>query len=55
MDLSQPWLMKREHAGQVSGVIAHETGHISAGQSARGLVECLGVLEDQELLPPNRH
>lgn len=47
--------MKREHAGQVIGAIAHETGHIAAVQSARGLVAFLGVLEDQDLLPPNRH
>ncbi len=90
-------LMESEHAGQIIGVIAHETGHIAAahvvraheamnkignrliarplfisylrtqeatadqaavrlldstGQSARGLVEFLEVLEDQELLPP---
>ncbi len=55
MELLQPWLMKREHAGQVIGAIAHETGHIAAVQSARGLVVFLWGLEDQELLPPNRH
>ena len=101
MKLSKSWLMKSENAGQVIGVIAHETGHIagghvtraheemnksgnrpitrplfvsylrtqeatadqatvglidSTGQSARGLVAFFwGVLEDQKLLPPNRH
>ncbi len=47
--------MKSEHAGRVIGMIAHETGHNAAGQSARGLVAFLEGLEDQELLPPNRH
>ncbi len=53
MELSQPRLMKREHARQVIGVIAHQTGHVAAGQPARGLAAFLGVLEDQDLLPPN--
>ncbi len=47
--------MKREHAGRVIGAIAHETDHIAAVQSARGLVAFLGVLEDRDLPPPNRH
>lgn len=100
MELSQPWLMEREHAAQVVDMIAQETGHNAAGrvahahaamnkmgnrlitrlpfisylptqaatadqaavrllhstgQPARGLVAFLGVLEDRELLPPNRH
>ncbi len=55
MDLSQPWLMKLEHAAQVIAVLAHESGHNAAAQSARGLVAFLGGLGDQEPLPPNRH
>ena len=47
--------MKREHGGRVIGAIAHETGHIAAVHSARGLVAFLGVLEDRDLLHPNRH
>ena len=42
--------MKSAHAGQVVGVMTQETG-----RSARGLVEFLGMIEDQALLPPNRH
>ncbi len=55
MELSQPRLMKREHARQVIGVIGHDTGHVTAGQPARGLVAFLAVLEDREPLPANRY
>lgn len=50
MEHSKPRLMRSGHTGQIIGVIAQETS-----RSARGLVEFLEVLEDQELLSPDRH
>jgi predicted Zn-dependent protease len=41
-------LMRADHAGQVIGVIAHETGHISGGHLAR-LNDALGDMSTQSI------